>query len=317
MPTPSKALILLDTDLNTDVGDAGAIALLHAFADAGEAEIVGVGVSVSNPDTPYALLAANQWYGRGAIPIGQYQGEPPLELHDGHPFVKAMREMCIAPMPQPLPDTTELYRRVLATHPDHSVTMVAIGFHNTLHRLMDSPPDDISPLKGLDLIRTKVKKLVVMGGQYPDSSSIAFFHKGAEYNFYRAPVAAAAVCAHWPTEIVFTGFELGDTLRGGRTLSRDTPPENPIRVAYEVYNHPGGRHAWDETAIWYGVRGAEKDGEVYFKEIRGTNYVDVSNGANHFVEGPGPHAYLVKAMPDEEYSRRFDEMQTRPPVLRR
>jgi hypothetical protein len=71
-------LILLDTDLNTDVGDAGAIALLHAFADAGEAEIVGVGVSVSNPDTPYALLAANQWYGRGAIPIGQYQGEPPL-----------------------------------------------------------------------------------------------------------------------------------------------------------------------------------------------------------------------------------------------
>jgi len=316
MKTTSKPLILLDTDLNTDCGDAGAIALLHALADAGEAEIVGIGVSVSNPDTPYALLAANQFYGRAELPIGQYQGEPPIELHDGHPFVRAMRDKCTAPMPQPLPDTTELYRRVLATHPDQSVTMVAIGFHNTLQRLMDSSPDGISPLNGMDLIRAKVKKLVVMGGQFPDSSSIAFFHKGAEYNFYRAPVAAAHVSAHWPTEVVFTGYELGETLRGGRTLVSRTPPGNPIRVAYEVSNNTAGRHAWDETAIWYGVRGAEHNGEVYFREVRGTNYVDATNGANHFVEGPGPHTYLVKAMPDEEYSRRFDEMQTRPPALR-
>ena len=76
--------------------------------------------------------------------------------------------------------------------------MVAIGFHNTLQLLLDSPPDDISRLDGFALVREKIKVLVVMGGQYPDSSSISFFHKGAEYNFYRAPVAAAYVCSRWP-----------------------------------------------------------------------------------------------------------------------
>ena len=90
----SKPLILLDTDLNTDVGDAGAIALLHGLADLNEAEIIGIGVSVSNPDTPYALLAINAYYGRPDVPIGQYQGQPPLELNDGNPFVKALRDIC-------------------------------------------------------------------------------------------------------------------------------------------------------------------------------------------------------------------------------
>ena len=307
-------LILLDTDLNTDVGDAGAIALLHALADLGEAVIIGIGVSVSNPDTPYALQAINAWYGRAGLPIGQYQGQPPIELNDGDPFVRALRNICAAPLPEPLPDTTELYRRVLSAQPDGSVTMVAIGFHNTLQRLLESPPDAVSPLDGFELVRAKVEKLVVMGGQYPDSSSINFFHKGTEYNFFRAPVAAAHVCAHWPTPVVFTGFELGESLRGGRTLIANTPANNPVRIAYEAAGRPNGREAWDETAIWYAVRGAEHGGVRYFDEIRGTNQVSPENGANVFVEGPGPHLYLKKTLPDEDYSRNFDELQIRPPV---
>jgi len=310
----AKPLIVLDTDLNTDVGDVGALALLHSLADLNEADIIGIGISVSNPDTPYALMAINEYYGRAALPIGRYQGEPQIELNDGNPFVRALRDMCISPLPDPLPDTTELYRKAIAGSPDGSVTMVAIGFHNTLQRLLESPPDKISPFGGFELVRAKVSKLVVMGGQYPDSSSILFFHKGSEYNFWRAPVAAACVCSKWPTPIVFTGYELGENLRGGRTIT-NTPPENPVRVAYEVYNHPGGRHAWDETAIWYAVRGAQHDGVRYFEEVRGTNTVSLKDGANVFVEGQGSHIYLRKTLPDEEYSRILDDLQTRPPAV--
>lgn len=315
MTQNSKPLILLDTDLNTDCGDAGAISLLHALADQGEAEIIGIGVSVSNPDTPYALLTINDYYGRADLPIGQYHGQPPIELHDGHPFVRALRDMCTALMPAPLPDTTEMYRQVLAASPDGSVTIVAIGFHNTLQRLLQSPPDDISPLYGLSLVHEKVKKLVVMGGQYPDSSSINFFHRGAEYNFWRAPVAIDHVCKHWPTPIVFTGFELGDTLRGGRTLVTKTPADNPVRVAYEVFKHPNGRHAWDETAVWYAVRGTEHEGVRYFDEVQGTNKITIENGANVFIQGSGSHFYLTKTLPDEQYSQLFDDFQTLPPAL--
>lgn len=311
---PEKPLILLDTDINTDCGDAGAIALLHALADLDEARIVAIGVSVSNPDSAYALLAINAYYGRADLPIGRYQGEPPIELHDGHAFVGAMREMCKASPPDPLPDTTELYRRAIAGEPDGSVTMVAIGFHNTLQRLLESGPDAISPLRGEDLVRAKVRKLVVMGGQYPDSSSIDFPCNGSEYNFWRAPVAAACVCKHWPTPIVFTGFEVGESILAGRTLVEQTPPENPVRAAYEVSNRQKGRSAWDETAIWYAVRGAVHNGTRYFEEVRGVNQVNAGSGANVFLEGEGPHIYLKKTLPDEDYSRAFDELQGRAPV---
>lgn len=310
-----KPLILLDTDLNTDCGDAGAIALLHALADLGEAEIITIGVSVSNPDSPCALAAINRYYGRPNLPIGHYQGDPPIELHDGHPFVRAMRELYGEIPAAGWPDTTELYRRALAPQPDQSVTMVAIGFHNTLQRLLQSPADEISSLPGLELVRAKVKQLVVMGGQYPDSSDIAFFHKGAEYNFYRCPVAAKHVCDHWPSPIIFTGFELGNTIFAGRTLATKTPANNPVRVAYEVAKHTDGRHAWDETAILYGVRGPSHKGVKYFEEVHGTNHVSVENGANYFVEGPGSHRYLKKAMPDEDFSKLFDELQEKPPKI--
>jgi inosine-uridine nucleoside N-ribohydrolase len=308
-----KPRILLDTDLNTDCGDAGAIALLHALADLGEADIIGIGVSVSNPDSPRALAAINRYYGRTDLPIGQYQGQPPIELHDGHPFVGAMSQMFTEIPAGGWPDTTALYRRALAAQPDQSVTVVAIGFHNTLQLLLDSPPDDISPLPGIDLVRARVKQLVVMGGQYPDSADIAFFHKGAEYNFYRCPVAARYVCERWPSPIVFTGFELGNTIFAGRTLVEKTPPNNPVRVGYEVARHPAGRHAWDETAILYGVRGSAHNGLKYFDEVHGTNHVNAENGANYFVEGPGSHRYLKKAMPDEAFSILFDALQEKLP----
>src|SRR3712207_437465 len=41
--------ILFDTDMLTDCDDAGALAVLHALADNGEAEILATVVSVPNP----------------------------------------------------------------------------------------------------------------------------------------------------------------------------------------------------------------------------------------------------------------------------
>ncbi|MGL4609453.1 MAG: hypothetical protein ACRCYY_07175 [Trueperaceae bacterium] len=51
--------LILDTDINTDFGDAGALALLHELANKGEVNILGLGVCVSNPDAPYAIQAIN------------------------------------------------------------------------------------------------------------------------------------------------------------------------------------------------------------------------------------------------------------------
>ena len=62
--------VIFDTDLGADVDDAGAVAVLHALADLGEAEILAMGLSVKHPWSAPCLDALNTYYGRPDIPIG-------------------------------------------------------------------------------------------------------------------------------------------------------------------------------------------------------------------------------------------------------
>lgn len=63
--------VILDTDLGIDVDDAGALAVLHALADKGEAKILATVANVNDPHAPGALDAINTYYGRPNIPVGK------------------------------------------------------------------------------------------------------------------------------------------------------------------------------------------------------------------------------------------------------
>src|SRR4029077_5835086 len=66
--------VIFDTDMAGDVDDVGALAILHALADLGEAEILAVGISSRNEDVGPCVDAINTWYGRPDIPIGYQRG---------------------------------------------------------------------------------------------------------------------------------------------------------------------------------------------------------------------------------------------------
>jgi len=67
--------VIFDTDIGSDCDDAGALAILHALADAGELRILGVVFSSGkNRYGVGACDAINTYYGRGDLPLGQYQG---------------------------------------------------------------------------------------------------------------------------------------------------------------------------------------------------------------------------------------------------
>ncbi len=74
------------------------------------------------------------------------------------------------------PKAVDVYRQTLAAAPDQSVTIISVGFLVNLADLLQSPADSFSPLTGVELVRKKVKELVVMGGHFPRGD-------GAEYNF--------------------------------------------------------------------------------------------------------------------------------------
>ena len=63
--------IIFDTDMGSDCDDAGALALLHTYADMDKAEILGC--IYSSGKVPYGagvVQAINIRYGRADIPVG-------------------------------------------------------------------------------------------------------------------------------------------------------------------------------------------------------------------------------------------------------
>src|SRR5687768_10367927 len=73
-PAAPPVRIIFDTDMDSDCDDAGALAVLHALADRGEAEILATVASSKNPWSAPCVDAINTYYGRGDLPIGVPKG---------------------------------------------------------------------------------------------------------------------------------------------------------------------------------------------------------------------------------------------------
>jgi hypothetical protein len=257
--------ILLDTDMGPDCDDAAALAILHALADGGEAEIIGITHCTSNPYGAGCIDAINVYYGRPHIPIGTLEREGFLGDEGTQRYNRAVHEQYPHRFKErEAPDATAVLRRLLSEETDGDVVVVAIGPLPNLANLLRSSADDISPLSGVELVSSKVSQLVVMGGEFP---------AGLEWNFEMDPASARLVCEQWPTPIMFTGKEIGKPIQTGLPLFDLLPENNPVRQAYSRFlGKRTTRSSWDLTAVLYGVRGlsdyweAELGGEVEVKE---------------------------------------------------
>ncbi|MEJ0033984.1 MAG: nucleoside hydrolase [Bacteroidota bacterium] len=155
--------VIFDTDIAPDFDDVGAMALLHAFADKGEAKILAT-ISCNTFETTVPTLSVlNDYFKRSDIPIGITQGDFPNKACN-----EKWAEFINAKYPHKLKtnadaeDALALYRKVLMSQPDNSVTIVTVGFFTNVANLLNSPPDNISSLSGRDLVKKKVKQLVSM-----------------------------------------------------------------------------------------------------------------------------------------------------------
>src|SRR5690606_27866762 len=133
-------------DVGGDIDDAGALAVLHALEARGEIELLAIGVSIGHEAAVPYVHAVNTWYGRPELPIGTIKGEASYARDE---FMEAV----IAEYPYDLtrestPEVVDLYRRVLATQPDNSVTLVTVGPATNIVALLRSEPDEHSELNG-------------------------------------------------------------------------------------------------------------------------------------------------------------------------
>ena len=159
--TSPPVKLILDTDMSGDCDDAGALALLHALADRGECELLATVANRKDKTNASAAAvdAINTYYGRPDIPIGTDK-QGPTDLQRTSLYAPALRDEFpndIGPDDR-APDALDVYRRVLAAQPDGSVTICSVGALSNLAELWRRAPE---------LVRAKVQRLVVMGGEFP------------------------------------------------------------------------------------------------------------------------------------------------------
>jgi hypothetical protein len=234
--------VIFDADMSSDWDDIGAIAALHALADLGECEIIGMMVSSTDGGAANSMDVIGTYYGRPNIPVGVRSGMNGPAGFNGTLSVEFPHDLNYTQCP---PATT-LYRQLLAGAADNSITIIATGYLTNLRTLLESPADSISPLNGLQLVAQKVKLLSCMGGSYPS---------GGEFNFKVTPDDTYVVVNQWPAAVIYSGSGIGTPLgTGGRLMSK--PAGSPIRRVWELKggaDHP----SYDQTAVYYAVRANE------------------------------------------------------------
>ena len=308
--------IIFDTDMHTDCDDAGALAVLHALADRGEAEIVACMVSTLDPWAAPTVDAINTYYDRPDVPIGGVKGAGVLRKS---PYTKAVATTFphdVEPSGS-IPDAVQLYRQLLEKEADAGVMIVTVGYLTNIQRLLSLPAAE-GRLSGGELARRKVKQWVCMGGNFIGNPPRDDLRLG-NVNFTYDKQAALDAIRGWPGTLVFAGREVCSVPSGlqlGASLAR-TPRENPVRAAYEAYF--GGvakdRHVADLVTVLYAVRGLR---DYWDLEERGVMRLreDVTFEWDYGQESE--QAFLRKKLRDGKPNDRYieqvlDELLVQPP----
>ncbi len=272
--------IIFDTDIDTDCDDVGAVACLHAMADADEVNILATTVSSNFQYSAPCLDALNAFYGRESIPLGVPKRDG-ASVDRGSRYAKqiAQRFPSRFKTNDDAPAAVAVLRKVLADADDDSVRLVTVGYLTNVADLLRSSADEQCPLTGSELARRKVSHFVVMGGRYPEH-----LDPGKFGNFKPDPESAVYVTKHWPGTIYFSGQ--GEKIGTGR--GRDGLPEiHPLRVAYDLFlGKTATRSSWDQVALLFAVR---PQAEYWSIRSDGGNHI-FPNGTNRWVdEDPADH----------------------------
>ena len=280
--------ILHGTDWWTDCDDIAALRVLCRAHKAGKINLCCVGIdSVMEYSAPsVSAFCENEGV---SVPIGvdftavrdgancKYQ-----RVLAAHPHSVKSNEDC---MPAWL-----LYRKTLAELPGKA-QITEVGFPQIIMQLMQSSPDEYSPLTGLELLREKVERIWLMAGKWDEP-------RGREYNLTAYPACCEAghyICENSPVPLVFLGFEVGLNVITGAGL----PEGDLLREAFTAHGSADGRHSWDPMLVTAAV--AQDFSAAGYTAVYGTAHVDPATGENSFTPGEGHHCYLVKTRENSFY----------------
>ena len=254
-------LVILDTDIGSSTDDLFALEMLCRYDDEGRCRLLGVVVDREGETCAACADVMNTYFGHGDVPVGlvrdgikepavwiDYKALRAYTLADGTPmFARSIGDYSA------LPDGWQLYRRLLAAQPDHSVSICSIGFTACLSQLLQSEADELSPLNGVELVRRKVKCLYIQGGSFGQSPE-------PDFNFLQGMDFANTLFRLWPkdVDIVFSPMETGNGIEYlPEQVIADVSwtDRHPIKQVYMRCNCNTGQMMWDPLTVIQAVEG--------------------------------------------------------------
>lgn len=209
-------LVILDADIGSSTDDLFSLEILCRYDDMKKCKLLGVVVDREGEGCAACADVMNTYFGHGDVPIGLVRDgikDPKvwIDYRDALPNAKnadgtQMFKRSVSDY-STLLDGWQLYRKLLAAQPDHSVSICSVGFLTCLAQLLESKGDSYSQLTGVELVRQKVKRIYVMGGVFGEAAE-------PDYNFGQGIEFAKTFFDLWPkdVDIIFSPAEVGDNI---------------------------------------------------------------------------------------------------------
>lgn len=293
-PAPAKAVII-DTDFASDSDDVVAVRLALCLQDAGMLDIRGIALSTTYSRTPLAVHALCYQDGYGNIPVAMDTSGNGVQVHTE--YVDVMYDMARSRNDYEQP--VQMYRRILSES-DTKVHIITLGFLQNIQALMNSKPDQYSPLTGLELISEKVDTLYITGGNSTGKPSFNFYWTGE-----KVINAARDVSKNFPARVVFLQSDLGDdTFCGQFYQTRDSSRRDIVTKALYANDQYGGVVAWDVFSVWCATQDINNNLDASFLELeQGNQYISHTGATQWTADAAGRHHKMYKHMQGLYYSQ--------------
>lgn len=287
--TNAQEKVILDTDPSFDPDDVGCIAMLQTMATQGECDILAMVNSTNQKESALCISAINLFYNRSAIPVGDYMGyaekinatENTYDYHIAKDYPRTLTTW------EEVQDGVQLYREILESAQDTSITVVIIGTMHNFYGLLKSGPDALSDKTGKQLVKEKVKLVVTMGGNFLNnrgldrtnwggSTELCAYTDWSCMNTERNHMCRYVI-ENCPAPFIASGWENGNgdyyNANNGNVMTgqglKQLPENHIARVSYEKhFEYRGGdesitRHSNDQIALHYAIRGEEDNYTAY------------------------------------------------------
>ena len=206
-----------------------------------------------------------------------------ISFHN-HPYLEYLANTLTAQRSASLKveKVVDFYRNILRNSPDHSISIISIGFFCNLSMALQAMPE---------LFERKVRCIWVMAGCFEESSTYP------EYNIREKLNSALQFLQNCRCPLIFVPYEAGcntmTDLRGAEERI-----ENPIAMAYKIYTEGSMlRPSWDPITVDFAFSG---ENEYYALSSEGQLVINDQGFTFFHPKTGGNVRYLKYKRSDEE-----------------